>query len=53
MGGGLRIRVVVPCVHICYIRSTAVVKAHFPRKALAMYGGLFAPGSVACSIKLS
>ena len=46
LGGGLQIRVVVLCVHICCTRSTTVVKAHFPRKVLATHRGLFTPGSV-------
>ena len=35
-----------------WIRSTAVMEAHFPRKVLATHGGFFAPGSVACITKL-
>jgi len=34
-----------------WIRSAPAMEAYFPRKALAMHGGLFAPGGVACSTK--
>ena len=36
-----------------WIRSTAVMEAHFPRKVQATHGGFFAPGSVACNNLLS